>query len=97
MAANETLLSKLHDLVTTDLIARITSGEATAADLAVARGLLKDNHITCVPSENSAIGELEKKLQERRAKRLVPRLSVVPSDDLVGADADRAFMIANGN
>lgn len=96
MAADETLLSKLHNLVTKDLIARIESGEATAADLAVARGLLKDNHITCIPAEGSAVNELEKKLQERRAKRQVPRLSVVPSDDIAGANADREFLISNG-
>lgn len=93
MAANEALLGELHNVLTTQLLDRIKAGEATAADMAVARGLLKDNHITCIPKDDNAVGELQKKLAERRAKREAPKLAVVPSDDTQAAAEDAAFMM----
>lgn len=41
----------------------------SAAIIAAATKFLKDNEITCVPAENNALGALEQKMQERRARR----------------------------
>lgn len=41
----------------------------SAAIIAAATKFLKDNEITCVPSENNALGELEQKMAARRARR----------------------------
>ena len=51
-------LSELHDLVINDLIDKIRSGEAKAADLNVARQLLKDNNIEAIPADNSPLQNL---------------------------------------
>lgn len=93
MAANEALLGILHNALAEDLLKKIQAGEASAAEMAVARGLLKDSHITCVPAENNAAGELQRKLDERRAKRETPQLKVVQSDDLDAATADAEYMM----
>lgn len=44
------------------LLARIKSGEATAADLAVARQFLKDNGIMSLPESNGALKGLSETL-----------------------------------
>lgn len=51
-------LRDLHELVVQDLISRIRSGAATAADLGVARQLLKDNGIDCNPRKDAPIMKL---------------------------------------
>lgn len=98
MAATSEVLGKLHDVLTQQLLDKIESGEATAADMAVARGLLKDNHITCIPAESTAISALEQRLKEREQKRKFPRL-VTSNPDEVAADVAEAaeFMVANGS
>lgn len=40
--------------------------EVTAADLTAIRGFLKDNNITAIPVDGSALGELVQKEQETR-------------------------------
>lgn len=45
MKASIELLNELHNLTVKELIARIRSGEATSADLNVARAMLKDNGV----------------------------------------------------
>jgi hypothetical protein len=45
----EEILEKLSVTLSQELLDRIQSGEAGAADLNVARQLLKDNNITVVP------------------------------------------------
>lgn len=42
---------------------------ASAAIIAAATKFLKDNAITCTPSEENALGALESKLKERQARR----------------------------
>lgn len=69
MAASEDLLATLHEVMTRELLNRIKSGEATAADMAVARGLLKDSNITCTPAKDNAMGELEAALEAKRQRR----------------------------
>ena len=90
MAASEESLNALHEL-TTQLL--IESGEATAADLSVARGLLKDNNINCIPRDDNTIGELEKKLQERRANRMKPKMVVNNEDDYIAATETAQFLM----
>ncbi len=68
MASTE-LMQLLHDKVVADLLKRIEDGTATAADLSVARGLLKDSSITCIPAAGTALGDLEEKLSAKREAR----------------------------
>jgi hypothetical protein len=48
----------LHGLVTTEFIGRLTSGQASTADLRAAIDWLKANDITGVPVENSPLASL---------------------------------------
>lgn len=41
----------------------------SAAIIAAATKFLKDNEITCAPSEDNALGELEQRMADRRSKR----------------------------
>lgn len=61
----------------------------SAAILTVAAKFLKDNNITCTPSKENALGELEEKLKANRAQREARR---VKQADLVGADESMTFM-----
>jgi hypothetical protein len=56
--ASEKILRELHDLLVSDLIAKIRSGTATASELGVARQLLKDNNIDSSPRKDSPIMKL---------------------------------------
>jgi len=47
------LLASLHRGVIEALLAKVNSGDATAADLNVARALLRDNNISTDPSDLS--------------------------------------------
>lgn len=64
MAATEKLLGLLHDAVAQDLLARITGGEATAADLNAAIKFLKDNNIEALPTEDNSLGKLAEALPD---------------------------------
>ena len=44
-------------------------GTSNFFELAVAVAFLKNNNITCAPAESSALGELQRRMDERRAKR----------------------------
>ncbi len=52
------VLETLHTAVAEDLLAKIQSGEATAADLSVARAFLKDNGIDSVAFADSPIANI---------------------------------------
>lgn len=65
MPASQDVLGKLHELVATELTRRIESGEATAADIAQAIKLLKDNNITAIPTNDNGLGQLVGSLKER--------------------------------
>jgi len=56
------LLAEVLDGSTRLLLERIKSGEATAADLNVARQLLKDNGINAIPTRDNGIGRLAQEL-----------------------------------
>ena len=57
------VLAELHTKVANQLMKRIESGEASAAELSVAVKFLKDNGIDADKLTNPALGQLEKALQ----------------------------------
>lgn len=57
MAARRNV-ERLLDLLADDLVKKLESGEATAADLNVARQFLKDNAINCLPTKDNSLGKL---------------------------------------
>lgn len=65
MPASIDQLGELHSLVATELTRRIQSGEATAADIAQAIKLLKDNNISAIPTDNNPLGKLVDNLKEK--------------------------------
>lgn len=61
--ANNDLLEMLHGELAKQMLARLQSGEATAADLSAIRSFLNDNHIQADPVDQTMRdlkGELEK-------------------------------------
>jgi|TARA_E500000331_G_scaffold95012_1_gene91210 hypothetical protein len=64
------LLETLHTVLIENLLDKVKSGEAKAGDLNVARQLLKDNGIECIPTEKSPMEDLMSNL---------PDLDVIPS------------------
>ena len=56
--ATEDQFNELHNLVTTELIDRISSGEATTADLKAAADWLYKNDITGVAFDTSPLSQL---------------------------------------
>lgn len=57
-AAPKDALEELHNALANALAERIKSGDATAADLGVARQFLKDNGIDCIPRKDNPLGKL---------------------------------------
>lgn len=51
-------LDRLHNVLTQELLTRITSGDASAGDLNVARQFLRDNHIEALPVADSPLKNL---------------------------------------
>jgi len=68
---NPELLQRLHDLLTQSLIDKIEAGEATAADLGVARQLLKDNNINALPNSGTPILRLSETMPFENAQEAV--------------------------
>ena len=64
------LLQNLHTVLIENLLDKVKSGEAKAGDLNVARQLLKDNGIECIPTEMNPIEDLMSSL---------PDLDVIPA------------------
>ena len=58
----ETRLSELHSEITNDLLVRVKSGEATAAELTAAIRFLKDNGIDTNMTKGSPLESLAKTL-----------------------------------
>jgi len=56
--ASEAQFNELHQLITTELLERIKSGEATTADLKAAADWLTKNDITGVAVNDSALSNL---------------------------------------
>jgi len=64
------LLENLQTVLIQSLLDKVSSGEAKAGDLNVARQLLKDNGIECIPTANNPMEDLMSSL---------PDLDVIPS------------------
>jgi|TARA_A100001515_G_scaffold139968_1_gene135152 hypothetical protein len=64
------LLQNLHTVLIENLLDKVKSGEAKAGDLNVARQLLKDNGIECIPTANNPMEDLMSNL---------PDLDVIPA------------------
>jgi len=64
------LLESLHTVLIQELLDKVKSGEAKPGDLNVARQLLKDNGIECIPTEKSPMEDLMSNL---------PDLDVIPA------------------
>lgn len=62
MKASKEVLEALHGALTDELVRRIKDGSATAADLSVARQMLKDNHIESIPTAGSPLANLRDSL-----------------------------------
>jgi hypothetical protein len=60
--ASTNALEALHGALAKTLADKIKSGEATAADMAVARQFLKDNGVDAIPTKGSPLGELAESL-----------------------------------
>ena len=60
--ATETQFNELHNLVTTEFLKRVKSGEATTQDLKAACDWLKTNDITGVAFDGSPLDKLNKLL-----------------------------------
>lgn len=60
--SNRTLEEELYDELVKSLLARVKSGEATAAQLGVVRQFLKDNSISADKDKHPALGALAKSL-----------------------------------
>jgi hypothetical protein len=58
----EKALADLHTALTNTLLARVKDKSATAADLAVARQFLKDNHIDGTPDEGTSLADLARQV-----------------------------------
>ena len=58
--AAETQFNELHNLVTTEFLKRVKSGEATTQDLKAACDWLKTNDITGVAYEGSPLDKLNR-------------------------------------
>ncbi len=64
MSDTKDILEQLHGEVAKQLLKRIQSGEAKAADFGQAIAFLKNNGIDAEATEGSALGELGGKLAE---------------------------------
>tara|TARA_R100001082_G_C4220304_1_gene98904 strand:+ start:137 stop:355 length:219 start_codon:yes stop_codon:yes gene_type:complete len=62
------LLDKLHSDIAQELLDRINSGEATAADIGIAVKFLKDNSITVDIEDSEPVLNLAKSLPFTEAK-----------------------------
>lgn len=58
MGLERKTLEELHEVLVKELLERIKSGEASPADLNVARSILKDNSIDCVAVPESPLANL---------------------------------------
>jgi hypothetical protein len=58
-AATKDFLAVLHADLAKALSEKIKSGEATAADMAVARQFLKDNGIDAIPTKGNHLSDLQ--------------------------------------
>lgn len=58
------IAAKLHEALASDLLERILSGEATSAELSVARQFLKDNGIDSMAKKGGNLKRIEDALPD---------------------------------
>lgn len=85
------LLEQLHSVAVEELLTRIRSGDASAADLGVAVQLLKHNSITADSGKNDSLAELREKLKARQTQNITRR----QGQHQVGSDIDDALQHLN--
>ncbi len=61
MSLQETLAT-LHEKLATELLKRVSSGEATAAEFAQAINLLKANNVQCNPGVSKNLDQLQERI-----------------------------------
>ena len=64
MSASKELLGNLHSAIASDLLTRIQSGEASAAELSTAIRFLKDNNIEAIAADNEGLTALMQALPD---------------------------------
>lgn len=64
MSASKDFLGDLHAAVAKELLTRVQSGEASAAELSNAIKFLKDNNIEAIAAQNDGLTALMKALPE---------------------------------
>ena len=64
MSASKELLGSLHSAIAADLLERIQTGEASAAELSTAIRFLKDNNIEAIATDNDGLTALMKSLPD---------------------------------
>ncbi|KVM61731.1 hypothetical protein WJ58_04010 [Burkholderia ubonensis] len=89
-------LAELHALVAETFKALVQDADlCNAAILGAATKFLKDNNITAVVEDNTALSEMQKKIQEMQARRkqrnVVPLVPTEVSDDEAQAAVDQAI------
>ena len=67
MEDNKKALENLHTALVQELLGRIRAGDAKPSDLNVARQMLKDNGIECLPVPESPFGDLMASLPDLEA------------------------------
>lgn len=64
MSDTLSLMQQLHEALVEQILAKVKSGEATAADFNVARQLLKDHGVNADPKRNPGLRELTESLPD---------------------------------
>ena len=59
----EKIFADIHEALGKELLDKINSGEATAAELAVARQFLKDNGVDLASKPDNNVGQLSEALE----------------------------------
>ena len=78
IALEGTELPEEVDTETGEILNPATVIPPSAAVLTAAMKFLKDNNITCAPSKDNAVGELERAMQEREEKRAARKAALAP-------------------
>jgi len=64
MSASKEILGDLHSAIAAELLQRVQTGEASAAELSTAIRFLKDNNIEAIAADNDGLTALMKALPD---------------------------------
>ena len=95
--ASTDALAELHNAVAKTLLDLVKDPDlCNAAILGAATKFLKDNNITAIVEDNTALSEMQKKIQERQQRRkfgnVVPLAGEVTDDEAEAAVAQALAM-----